>query len=132
MTTMHTTREGAALSFAQRLQTLMIDKGMTQSDLMRAANKLLPVGHSISRDSISKYIRGRNMPNPVYTTAIARALGIKADELLPSRGPLLREGASEAMAPFKMTEQGDGNVWVSINMAMPWATALEVMKLVKS
>lgn len=127
----HVTREAAALDFAKRLQARMIDKGMTQSDLMRATNKLLPVGHVMSRDSVSKYIRGRNMPNPVYTTAMARALGLKPDELLPSRGPLAREGTSDALAPFKMTEQGDGNVWVSINMAMPWGTALKVMELVK-
>ncbi|MEP6827960.1 MAG: helix-turn-helix domain-containing protein [Aestuariivirga sp.] len=129
--TKYATREAAALDFAQRLQTRMIDKGMTQSDLMRATNKLLPVGHSMSRDSVSKYLRGRNIPNPIYITAIARALGMKPDDLLPSRGPLTREGSSDALAPFKMTEQGDGNVWVSINMAVPWGTALKLMELVK-
>jgi len=109
----------------------MIEKGMTQSDLMRATNKLLPVGHSMSRDSVSKYLRGKNVPNPIYATAMAKSLGIKPDELLPNRGPLTRDNASDMAAPFRMIEQGDGNVWVSINMAMPWATALEVMQLVK-
>ena len=125
------TREAAALDFAQRLQTRMIDSGMTQSDLVRATNKLLPVGHSMSRDSMSKYLRGKNIPNPVYATAMAKALGAKPEDLLPSRGPLTRDSASDMAAPFKMTEQGDGNVWVSINMAMPWDAALEVMKLVR-
>lgn len=129
--TKYQSREAVALDFAQRLQARMLEKGMTQSDLMRATNRLLPVGHSMSRDSVSKYLRGKNIPNPIYAAAMAKSLGMKPDDLLPSRGPLTRDSASDMAAPFKMTEQGDGNVWVSINMAMPWDVALEVMKLVK-
>lgn len=127
----HQTREAAALQFAQRLQARMIEKGMKQSDLVRATNKFLPVGQSMNRDSVSKYIRGRNIPNPIYATSIAKALGMKPDDLLPSRGPLTRDNASDAAAPLRMADQGDGNVWLSISMAVPWAVALEVMKLVK-
>lgn len=121
-------REAAAAEFSKRLQFKMNEAGMRQSDLMRAAQPFLPPGKKFNRDHISHYIRGKHIPLPLYLEAIAKALGCKASDLLPGMGLSNVEKAS----PFKMTEQEDGNVWVSINSAFPWEVALKIMALAKS
>lgn len=121
-------RDAIKSEFARRLQAKMMEKSMRQSDLMRAMNVHLPKANHISRDSISKYLRAMNLPGPIYVTALAKALHCKAEELIPAAG--LPQSA-ESLA-FDMRQTTDGNVWLRINQAVPWATALKIAALLKS
>ena len=73
--------------FGRRIYSLMLKKGMRQSDLARAAD--------LPRDSISVYIRGRSLPTPLSLQKLAGALGVKAEDLLPNHV----ETAIDADAP---------------------------------
>lgn len=68
----HVTRQ----EFSKRIYRLMLAKNMTQSDLAREAG--------IARDSVSNYVRGNNMPEPVNLKKLADALGVEPNELLPN------------------------------------------------
>lgn len=74
----------ARVEFGKRLQRAMMDKGFSQSELARVAS--LQLGKHFGRDSVSQYIRGETLPNPERLAALARALGVSDEDLLPSRG----------------------------------------------
>ena len=112
--------------FARRLQKAMIEKGWTQSELARAAAPHAPDKRRI-RDNISKYIRGKVLPGPLHLAALAKALGMKPGDLLPSRPTA---GGADA-SPFDIRETSDGNVWLRVNQAVPWDIALEIGRLLK-
>ena len=120
-------RDALKSEFARRLQTKMLENGIRQSDLMRAMNVHLPKDSSLGRDNISKYLRGMNLPSPVYLTAMAKALGCKMDDLIPTAG-LPQTGDSLA---FDMRQTNDGNVWLRINQAVPWTDALKIAAILK-
>lgn len=115
--------------FARRLQEAMIEKGWNQSDLARHANNHLPApergkkrGKVIGRDSISHYVRGTMLPLPPYLSAMAKALGKRPEDLLPT-------GASLAAAPFEMRGEPDGRVFVNLSCTVTRETAMKIMAL---
>src|SRR5688572_29787045 len=81
MGTQHTT---AAIKqdFSRRLSKALRDKGWSQSELARHAGKYTKKG-KLGRYSVSLYVKGRMLPQPERLNAIAKALGVKAEELLP-------------------------------------------------
>jgi len=79
--------------FGRRLQARMIQLGWNQSELSRRATECLPrtakgqvQGHTLGRDRISSYIRGKYLPRPEGLEAIAKALQCKPVDLLPPGG----------------------------------------------
>jgi transcriptional regulator with XRE-family HTH domain len=71
----------------------MITFGWSQAELSRRATAYLPrvaegqtQGHSLGRDRISSYIRGKYLPRPEALEAIAKALQCKPSDLLPPGG----------------------------------------------
>jgi transcriptional regulator with XRE-family HTH domain len=79
--------------FGRRLQARMIQLGWNQSELSRRAEAYLPKpakgqvqGHSLGRDRISSYIRGKYLPRPEGLEAIAKALQREPADLLPPKG----------------------------------------------
>ena len=66
------------VEFAKSLRAKLLELGISQSELARRAG--------LGRDSISGYIRGRSLPNPVNIDRLAKALGVNAEELCPSYG----------------------------------------------
>lgn len=112
--------------FARLLQRRMVANEMTQSELARASAKFLSGGRDI-RDLVSKYVRGLALPNPVTLHALAKALGCESSDLLPSRG-IPRAG--DAHPTFDMRVSGD-RVWLRVNQAVDYDTALEIAKLLK-
>ncbi len=114
--------------FARRLQRAMIANNWNQSDLARRAAKFT-AGKEFPRDNISKYIRGHVLPGPHHLEALARALGVKASDILPARG-VPRAGAEHPA--FDMRATGDGNVWLRINQAVSMTTATKIMQLMQT
>lgn len=73
--------------FPRRLNLLMRAKNWLPSDLARAAFGTLKDrnGNIVPRrqDSISLYLQGKALPNIESRNALAQALGVSIDELLP-------------------------------------------------
>ena len=87
--------------FARKLHTAMTDRGMTQSDLARAAfgTYVNADGYTVakSRDRISVYLSGKALPDPKNLKALAEALGLPVEELAAKVVTLLGEpGKSKA------------------------------------
>lgn len=76
--------------FGPRLYEAMTAKGMSQSDLARKVwgVKKDPRGYDVAknRDRVSHYLKGASVPDSKNLKAIADALGLTPEELLPSRG----------------------------------------------
>ncbi len=119
--------------FGRRLQARMIALGWNQSELSRRATEHLPKpakgqvqGHSLGRDRISSYIRGKYLPRPEALEAIAKALKCKPEDLLPSdfvpsvveEGPLM-----------EMRSLDNHRVAIRINRVVSQQTALAIMTL---
>lgn len=121
-------KEAIKIEFARKLQQRMTAKDMRQADLARAIRRQLPKDTKFNRDTISVYIRGKSLPNPVYLEAIARALGCTSDELMPSRG---LPSASDVAPPLDMRQTSDGNIWLRVNQGVSMEVAAKIMQLLR-
>lgn len=121
--------------FGRRLQARMIQLGWNQSELSRHATSYLPKpakgqvqGHTLGRDRISSYIRGKYLPRPEALEAIAKALQCKASDLLPPEGiPSVEEG------PIMEMKSLDGKrVAIRLNRVVSQKTATAIMTLLSA
>ncbi|MER9685923.1 helix-turn-helix transcriptional regulator [Mesorhizobium sp. M0139] len=119
--------DAVALEFARRLQVHLDKKGWSQSDLAREATKQMAKGE-VTRDSVSKYINARFLPGNTKLHAIARALGVEADELRPALGVT---GTGEKHAAMGVRDLGEGKAWLRINQPVEWTTALKILEILK-
>ncbi len=107
--------------FGKRLYKLMLSKGWTQSELARRAGNM-------PRDSVSVYIRGKSLPTPLNLQKLAKALGVKEEELLPNH----IEGVIDSDHPaFEMRQSPNtpGVCWLRVNRLVSMKTALAVADL---
>jgi transcriptional regulator with XRE-family HTH domain len=121
-------RELVLREFARRLQTAMTDRGWNQSELARQAAKHMP-DKQFGRDSISNYVRAVVKPTPMQLQAIAKALGKEPRDLFPAGMPLVDEPRS--MSAVDVRDAGNNMAWLKINQAVDWATAMQILKLLK-
>lgn len=120
-------REAVKVEFARRLRTALIQKGWTQSELARMAEKHLKGGQRFGRDTISQYMRAKSLPGPIFLDAICKALGKAPDDLLPSRGmPTIGEPSAP---PFEFRDMSDGTAWLRINKRYSISTVLKMLEL---
>lgn len=121
--------------FGRRLQARMIALGWNQSELSRRASAYLPKpakgqvqGHSLGRDRISSYIRGKYLPRPDALEALAKALGCKPSDLLPPEGvPHVQEEG-----PLLEMHSIDGQrVALRINRVVTLRTATQIIALLE-
>ena len=121
-------KETRMRDFAKRMQKAMVAKGWSQSDLARAAQKFMPEGQDFGRHLINYYIRLRGLPTPIYLKALADALGVPPDELLPPQDHwTTREFVGVQIASV---EGSPDEVWLEYRGRMSMTKAIEVMKLV--
>lgn len=113
--------------FSRRLSNAMRDKGWNQAELAEHASKYTKNG-KLGRYSISLYVKGKTLPRPQQLNAIARALGVKAEELMP----VPQSSLANANSRFEMKDIGEGKAWLRVNQAVDWSTAVEVAKLLKA
>ena len=137
--TLHANRDSGEIAvyeeFGRRLQARMNQLGWNQSELSRRATDFLPKpakgqvqGHSVGRDRISSYIRGKYLPRPDALDAIAKALKCEPEDLLPARGvPSIAQEHPE----IEMREVG-GRIAMRINRTVSQKTATEIMNLLLS
>jgi len=81
-------------AFARRVYKMMLDKGLTQSELARKAG--------LERNRISSYVRGVALPTGLSLTKLAHALGVKPTDLLPD------ERLEPGKAAYSITVSADG------------------------
>lgn len=110
---------------AGNLNRFMIAKGWNQSELARRAARHMP-SKEMSRDSVSKYCRARNLPGPVALSALARALGVTPEDILPAGRVVKAEHP-----PFSMQQISDGNFWLRVNQAVPMSVAVKIAALLR-
>lgn len=109
--------------FGKRLYNLMLGKGWTQSELARQSG--------LPRDSISVYVRGRSLPTPASLSALATALGVTSDELLPNH----IEGAIDEDMPameLKVSPNAPNVAWLRVNRLVSTKTALTIMEMLET
>lgn len=108
--------------FGQRLKALLLSRGMNASELSRQASRI--GGVNITRDSVSKYLRGEDWPNDKRRDAIAKALRVDEADLNPNL-------ASGKAGRLEMRQLTDGRALVIIEAAMPYDRALEIMAIAR-
>lgn len=109
--------------FGRRLYKLMLRKGWNQSELARQAG--------IARDSVSTYVRGVSLPEPLNLERLAAALGVPAVEILPNA----TETAMDADAPsleLKISSANSLMAWLRVNRLVSTATAMKVVELLNA
>lgn len=113
------------MEFARRLQRAMIRMRYNQSELARRANHFAPEDRFI-RDTISKYMRGKELPGPTRLEAIAKALDLSPAELLPA--------APSMQTEFELKDLGrsDGQMLLSFKQYVSYDTAMKIMQLLKN
>ena len=106
--------------FGRRLQGLLLARGWNQSELARRAG--------IGRDSVSTYINGKTWPTPKQLKAIADALGMQSDDLLPNTFKAGLDDEHPAVE-LKQAAGHPGKAWLRINRAMSFQTAAKIVSL---
>lgn len=120
-------RDVIRAEFAQRLAKEMDKRGWTQSDMARAAQKFLPTGETFRRDAIHVYLNKSALPRPRQLNAIAKALGLQPEDLLPGV-----RTASETL-PLSMRTLPDkpGKAWLHVDMECSLATAAAIISMLE-
>jgi transcriptional regulator with XRE-family HTH domain len=122
--------------FGRHLEQLMLSKEMNQSDLARAAFGSIENGDGRTvarrRDSISSYIRGLAWPDRKSQLALAKALGIPTEELVPNS--LVNEIDRGTAPPLCIQEilGQPGKAWLQINRIISLETAVKVLQLINA
>ena len=109
--------------FGKRLYNLMLARGWHQSELSRRAG--------LPRDSISVYIRGKSLPTPTSLQALAEALSVKAEELLPNHIESAIDEDTPSME-VKVSPNAPDKAWLRVNRIVSVHTALKVMEMLES
>lgn len=108
--------------FARRLYQAMLEKGWRQADLARAAG--------LQRNAVSVYLRGASLPSPENLEKLAKALGKRADELLPN----YVESAIEKDNPeidMKVSPGDPKSAWLRINRLMSTSLAIKILNMIE-
>tara|TARA_B110000046_G_C12996356_1_gene400172 strand:+ start:294 stop:776 length:483 start_codon:yes stop_codon:yes gene_type:complete len=108
--------------FGKRVYKLMVGKGMTQSELARAAG--------IGRDSISTYIKGRSIPDPKNLEALATALHVSVNELFPNGKQQAMDNEIPAL-DLRMSHSDPNMAWLQINRSLSLEIALKIITIIK-
>jgi transcriptional regulator with XRE-family HTH domain len=113
--------------FGYRLRQLLVQKGMSQTELARETAKHTP-DKSFGRDLISSYISGRYLPNPINLAALAKALDTTPEDLLPHSNNLPRRG--DTTPPLDIRVLGADRASLRVNQVVSLSVALKVAQLI--
>lgn len=107
--------------FGRRLYDMILARGWRQSELARRAN--------VQRDGISSYINGKTYPSDQNLVKIARALGVKPNDLMPDFGMSGPAGVSSDFTVEALP--GDpAMVRIRLDRVLPVGIATEIVVLV--
>lgn len=122
-------RDERLAEFSERLMGAMKEKGWTQSELARRASAYLD--DEISRQNVYKYTKGIHAPEPERMFALASALEVEPEWLLPGGvhrydAPLTPRPAIELRGTGK-----PGTIRLRIDQEVPTKVALKIAALLE-
>jgi transcriptional regulator with XRE-family HTH domain len=116
--------------FGRRLAAILVERHMSQSDLVRAINAKFPnLNPRFGRDAISTYVNGRSFPTPKSLGLICETLGLTRDQILPNA---TMQAMNDEHPAFEMRAAvgHPGKAWVRVNRLMRFETAATIAKLI--
>jgi transcriptional regulator with XRE-family HTH domain len=116
------------IAFGANLQRIMAEKGWTQTEFARRANLHLTPTKQIQKAAMNRYVHGKVLPNGIFLGAIAKAAGLEPEDLLPTgRHTNMLESSEE----FTVSDQGEGEAWLSIRKSVSWQVAAQVIDIIR-
>jgi len=119
----HNPRPASKAEFARRLYKLLLEKGWTQSDLARKAR--------LPRDSISTYVRGVAFPSKLSLDKLAKALGVKTEELTPA-GVEVMDARVRSSIEIKAADGHPGMAWIKVDQMCSFKAALQIAEILNN
>ena len=117
--------------FARRLDLLMRAKNWNPSDLARAAfGTLRDRGGNIvprRQDSISFYLQGKALPNIESRNALAEALGVSNEELLPDAAL----DKTDSSTLLEISEGPEGTMRIRVDQFVSPEQAIEIWRILR-
>ena len=113
--------------FGKKVERLMLGKGWSGADLAREMERHAPKGVTIGRHIPTAYIRGENEPTQRNLMLIAKALGVKPEELI---APAPGEGGSVPQFA-QATSTLDGKTRIVVEAEVDAETGLQILQLVR-
>lgn len=115
-------KELSKQEFGRRLMKLILDRGWNQSDLARAAH--------LGRDAISTYVRGRSFPEPRSLKALADALSVSTEALLPNSVTMAMDADTAPMLEIKQAAGHPEKVFLRVNRMVSLQQAAEIFNII--
>lgn len=112
---------------SKRILKARAKKGWNQSEFARNAALHMP-DKKFGRDSISKYEKGSNLPGPLHLLAMAQALGVEPDDLVPDSKAI---ALSTPVTGFELRTVGDGTMFIRMNQAVPTGDAMRILDIIE-
>jgi transcriptional regulator with XRE-family HTH domain len=109
--------------FAAALRKLMDAMGWHASELARQAG--------LPRDSISVYLNAKSLPTPKNLRALAEALQVSPEELLPKTSNVPHP-FSEPVSEMRLVAGTPNAAWLRIDRLVSVKTAAKIMELIGS
>ena len=108
--------------FRKNLKEAMVARDMLQSELARDTG--------ISKDMVSRYVKGRSLPNNSRLLLLARSLKIAESDLVPSRGNARTYDTGDAPVGIIMCEDDTTKSIVSCNVITTTDDAMKIMAFI--
>ncbi len=115
--------------FGRRIQRIITEKGWNQSELSKQATKFMPGKRPLTRDNVSKYVRGQQIPGPVRMRALCKALGVEPEDLVPIGAV---QSVDDDAPPLRVDTLADGRVFLRLNQVTDMDIAMKIMALLQS
>ena len=120
-------------AFAQRLKAAMGRKGWGLSETARQASQLLGPDAKFGRAHVWHYLHGKAVPRARQLNALSKALDVGPEDLLGSHPSGQAEERPVAYRGIvRAHDQGNGTVFLEISQRLPWARALEILRVLQS
>lgn len=130
-------RQGPHRIAPDKLMEAIRRQGLTYSEAAERARAHLPAGSRLSHTSIWSYATGRASPKRLsYIEAIEKAMGVEPHGLSEEPEPAPQTqvqpaGEGEPDKTVVMIDNGDGTAFLTINAAVPWPVAIQVLEKLK-
>lgn len=126
-------------AFGRKLQGMLVERGMTAAELSREVTRHLPAGKKMGRDVITRYTTGRSIPTPINLKAMARALNVDPNMMIP-RDYASRPGepsGPSTLTPLRLRDvrtntTDDGMMNLMVNVHLPRAVGWKIAETIEN
>ena len=99
------------------IRRLLLQRGWNQSELARHSG--------VGTDNISRYLKGKYVPNAKHLGKIADALGVMASDLYVEQ-----EESDDYAVEFRVLRDDPNHALIRLNQVMPTDIAMQIVTLV--